>query len=162
MQVEQHENHRWLMQLLGDWDFESEASMGPGEPPCKASGRESVSALGGIWVIGEGEGEMPGVGTGRTRLTIGYDMQRERFVGSWVGSMMTNQWVYEGQLDSARRVLTLETEGPNCMDETQGQLGRYRDVIELLGPDERTLRSMQQGEDGQWQEIMLARYKRRA
>lgn len=46
-----------------------------------------------------------------TIMTIGYDPHRQRFVGTFVASMMTHLWMYEGALDDGERVLTLETEG---------------------------------------------------
>jgi len=159
MQPQAHENHQWLLQLVGDWDFEVDAQMEPDQPSQTMRGTESVRALGELWIIAEGEGEMPGGGTGQTRMTLGYDLQRGRFVGSWIGSMMTCLWVYDGELDAARQVLTLDTEGPGFGG--QGKLERYQDVIELISADERVLRSRNLGEDGQWRQFMEARYRRR-
>jgi Protein of unknown function (DUF1579) len=31
---------------------------------------------------------------------------KKRFVGTWIGSMMTYMWVYDGELDRSERVLT--------------------------------------------------------
>ena len=142
--VELQEEHRWLHRLVGEWTFEGEASMGPGQPPAKLAGTESVRSLGGLWV--QGEGEMPGDCPGTTLVTLGYDPQKKRFVGTFVGSMMTHLWVYEGKLDKANRVLTLDTEGPDCADPTK--LVRYQDVIELASDDHRILTSRARGEDG--------------
>lgn len=52
--------HRWLQQLIGEWEFTSECSCGPDAPPLKSKGSERVRTLGDLWVIGEGGGEMPG------------------------------------------------------------------------------------------------------
>src|SRR5262245_46277943 len=98
MQVEPQQEHQWLHQLLGDWIFETEATMEPGKPPEKFTGSESVRSLGGVWVLCEGRGEMPGGGGGTTIMTLGYDPARQRFVGTFIGSMMTHMWVYEGEL----------------------------------------------------------------
>ena len=47
--------------------------MGPDQPPMKSTGVDVVRSLGGLWIIAEGEGEMPGGGTAKTIMTLGYD-----------------------------------------------------------------------------------------
>jgi hypothetical protein len=153
MKVEPQAEHRWLQQLAGDWTFET--TMGD-KPSDTARGREEVRLLGDIWIVGEGEGEMPGFGIGRTMITLGYDPTTRRFRGTWVGSMMTALWVYEGTLEG--NVLTLDTEGPDFVNE--GCTSRYRDVIELVDPDHRVLRSQTHGEDGKWTTFMTTHYRR--
>lgn len=159
MKAEPQKEHKWLQRLVGEWTLEAEAMMGPGEPPVKTTGTETVRSLGGLWTVAEGEGEMPGGGTGTSIMTLGYDPQRQRFVGTWVGSMMTHLWVYEGSLDADERVLTLECEGPSFSGD--GTLSPYRDVIELRSDDHRVLTSHVRGEDGNWQAFMTAHYRRR-
>src|SRR3712207_8501500 len=58
----------------------------------------------------EGQGDMPGGGVGTTLMTLGYDPQTQRYVGTWGGSMMNYLWVYDGELDVDGRVLTLASE----------------------------------------------------
>src|SRR5918996_3048081 len=127
MMAQPQKEHQWLQQLLGEWTYEGEATMEPGKPPEKFKGTESVRSLGGLWILAEGQGEMPGGGTATMLLTLGYDPQKKRFVGTWIGSMMTHLWVYDGALDAAERVLTLDTEGPNMAAE--GTMAKYQDVI---------------------------------
>ena len=149
--------HRWLHQLLGDWTCESTADMVPDAPPMQ--GTEHVRALGGLWVLGEGTGTMPGGDTATMLMTLGYDPAKEAFVGSWVGSMMTHMWVYRGTLDADQKVLTLESEGPSFTGD--GSTTRYRDTITLLGPDARTLTSSSLQADGNWKQFMQATYRRK-
>jgi hypothetical protein len=158
VKVEPQKEHHWLSKLVGDWTFEGEAQE-PGKPPQKSTGKESVRSLGGVWIIGEGEAEMPGEGAGRWVITLGYDPQKKRFVGSWVGSMMTNMWVYDGALDESEKVLTLDSEGPSMKPD--GGMSKYRDIIEIKSGDHRTLTGQVLGEDGKWQTFMTAQYKRK-
>lgn len=153
MQAELRNEHRWLERLVGEWTSEMEGAAQPGEPPLKHTGTESVRSLGGAWVLCEGQGEMGG-----TVMTLGYDPAKQRFVGTFVGSMMTHMWVYEGELDAAQRVLTLDTEGPSFTDE--GKTAKYRDSIEWRSDDHRVLTSRYLGEDGEWREFMTAHYRR--
>ncbi len=157
--AEPRNEHHWLQKLVGDWTYESECPMGPDQPPSKSKGSETVRSLGGLWVLCEGQGEMPGGGPAQMLMTLGYDPQKRRFVGTWIGSMMTYLWVYDGELDAAGKVLTLSAEGPSMAAE--GKTATYRDVIEFKSDDHRTLTSRMQLEDSTWQHFMTAHYRRK-
>jgi hypothetical protein len=152
--------HQWLQQFVGEWTSEMEASMGPDQPPMKSKGSESARMLGKLWLIADGVGDMGGE-EGLMILTLGYDPARGKFVGSWVGSMMTHLWTYEGQLDAARKVLTLNCQGPAMDDNGQsGRMANYRDIHEIVDANHRILRSHYQSADGEWHEFMVAHYHR--
>ena len=91
-------------------------------------------------------------------LTRGYDPQKRYFVGTWIGSMMSHLWIYEGSLDASEKVLTLNAEGPNFSAE--GKMGKFKDVIELKSDDHRMLTSHMLGDDGTWHQFMTANYHR--
>ncbi|HUL10832.1 MAG TPA: DUF1579 domain-containing protein [Methylococcaceae bacterium] len=158
MNTEPQNEHQWLQKLVGEWTYESECSMGSDKPPEKFKGSESVRSLGDLWVLCEGRGEMPGGGMATTLMTLGYDPQKQRYVGTWVGSMMTHLWVYDGYLDPEEKVLMLNAEGPSWAEE--GKLAKYKDVIEIQSDDHRVLRSHMLGDDGQWHQFMTAHYRR--
>ena len=154
------EEHQWLQQLVGEWTTEAQMAMAPeaGET-CK--GTESVRSLGGLWILAEGRGEMPDGGSATMLMTIGYDPGKKRYVGTWVGSMMTHLWLYDGELDASRTVLTLNSEGPDMSPgAAPGKLAKYKDVIEIKGADHRILTSYCLGADGKWQQFMTAQYQR--
>ena len=158
MMAEPQKEHEWLQKLVGEWTYESEATMEPGQPPKRFSGTENVRSLGGLWILAEGQGEMPGGGTATTMMTLGYDPPKKRFVGTWVGSMMTYLWVYDGELDAAESVLTLNAEGPSMA--TEGKIEKYKDVIEFKNDNHRVLTSHMLGDDGEWHGFMTANYRR--
>lgn len=161
MNPEPRPEHRWLDRMVGEWRAEAECAMGPGQPSAKVEALESVRSVGGLWVVAEGRGEMPGgSGPSTTVMTLGYDPQKARFVGTFIGSMMTVLWVYEGTLDAAGRVLTLDTVGPDFA--APGRMARYQDVIEFEGDHHRAMTSRMLGEDGAWHEVMRAQYRRGA
>jgi len=159
MKVEPQKEHQWLQKLVGEWTCEAEMTMKPGEPPVKSKGTESVRSLGGLWILAEGQGEMPGGGSATTMMTLGYDPQKKRYIGTWVGSMMTHLWVYDGALDAAGSTLTLDTEGPSMAGD--GKMVRYQDVVEIKDDDHRILASQALGEDGKWRRFMVADYRRK-
>ncbi len=72
--------------------------------------------------------------------------------------MMTHLWVYDGALDAAQRVLTLDAEGPSMAAE--GKMAKYKDVIEFKSDDHRVLTSHMLGDDGKWHLFMTANYRR--
>lgn len=158
MKSDPQTEHLWLEQLVGSWSFEGECDSGPGQPAHKSQGKEDVKAIGGLWVIAEGVVELPGVDEGLTRMTLGFDPAKGRFVGSWVGSMMTHMWVYDGHLDEGGRVLTLETTGPSFSGD--GGTSNYQDIITIVDDYNRTLTSRVLTADGTWNQFLETRYRR--
>jgi Protein of unknown function (DUF1579) len=158
MFAEPQKEHQWLQRFVGEWTYEHECAMGPDQPLSKFTGTESVRSVGGLWMMCEGRGEMPGGGAATTVMTLGYDPAKQRYVGTFLGSMMTHLWVYDGGLDPAGNVLTLDTEGPHFG--TEGKMAKYKDVIEFKSDDHRVLTSHALGEDGQWHGFKTANYRR--
>lgn len=156
MQIpEPQQEHQWLQRLAGEWTMESVCIMEPGKPPAKFKASETVRPLGKLWVVCESEGEMPGGGTAKNIMTLGYDPARKRFVGTFVGSAMTHLWVYDGAL--VGNVLTMDCEGPSF---TGPGMSKYQDIIEMISDDHRTL-SSQLWADGKWTQFMTAHLRRK-
>lgn len=158
MNTAPQQEHRWLERLAGSWTVESECSMGPDQSPMKSSGSETTRSLGGLWVVCEGTAPGPDGTPMESRLTLGYDPARGKFVGTFVASCMTHQWVYDGTLDGD--TLTLDTAGPTFTD--PAATAQYQDIIELHGDDRKVLRSRFKAPDGTWHEFMRAEYRRAA
>ncbi len=71
----------------------------------------------------------------------------------------------EGDLEADGRTLTLRADGPTFTPEGKlvpGKTSKFRDVIAFQDDDNRTLTSFMQGDDGEWMQIMQARYRRRS
>jgi hypothetical protein len=149
--------HQWLQKFVGSWTTESKGSMGPGQPPMECSGTLTSRALGGFWVVNELKGDVAG-GAMTGIQTIGYDVSRKKYVGSWVDSMTSYLWQYEGYVDGTGKILTLEAEGPDLM--ANGKLARFQDVYEFTSPDEIAIYSRMLGEDGKWITFMTGTAKR--
>ena len=150
----------WLQTLVGEWTYEAQDLSSSDQPSEPVRGIETVRPLGGIWMLFEGQGDVPGVGTGTSLMTLGYDPEKACFVGTWVGSMMPNLWIYErGSLDVAKKVLTLESEGPSFTGD--GKTSKYRDFMEVLDEGRRIVASEVLGSDGQWKRFMVSNYRRR-
>jgi Protein of unknown function (DUF1579) len=156
---EANRHHQWLTQLVGDWTVETSMEAEPGEPPMKSTGRESVRAVGKVWIVCENHGAMPGSDeAGEMIITLGYDDDKKALVGTWIGPMMDMMWHYRGTLDAASNALTLLSEGPGWTDD----VGRstYRDIVTMKNADERETASEVLLGDGSWHRFMTAAYRR--
>jgi len=151
------DEHRWLQKLVGEWTTESECSPGTDEL-IKTTGTETVRSLGELWTIGEGSGEMPGGGIAKSVMTLGYDPAKKKFVGSFIASVMTHFWPYEGTLEPSGKALALMSEGPSF---SGSGTAKYKDVIEFHSDDHRTLSSSVLDENGNWNKFMEMHYRRK-
>jgi len=158
MQTKPEPQHHWLLRLIGHWKSEGKAGDAPGMPDVRFEATETFRAIGELWAQGEGSMKTPDGSTHTTQMTLGYDPVRKRFVGTWIGSMMSHLWIYDGALDAGGTILTLESEGPNFTD--TGKMAKYRDVIEIKSEDHRVLTSQTLRDDGTWHQFMEAHYRR--
>lgn len=158
MQSEPKPEHEWLMQLVGEWAYEHESACGPDGETILSEGRETVRALGDLWIVGEMTGEMPGGQSMTCITTLGYDPTRGRYVGNWVGSPMTHMFVYDGERDERGNVLTLNCSGPSFSD--MSKMADYQDIIEMKGREERLFRSRYKDDDGNWHQFLQGVFRR--
>ncbi|HEX6592691.1 MAG TPA: DUF1579 domain-containing protein [Moraxellaceae bacterium] len=159
MQIAAQKEHEWLKKFLGEWESRGEAPAGPDYPAMTWTSRESARAIGELWIQSESTGTMPGDGSPTImQLTLGYDSKRQRFVGTWIGSMMDYLWVYEGTLSADGRVLTLAATGPR-MDQP-GKMAKYHDIHTFVDNNHRVLTSQMLDDDGEWKQFMEAHYYR--
>lgn len=149
--------HEWLAQLAGEWDLELEMLMGPDQPSMKSRGLDVSRLVGGYWLVSEGKNlDFPY----DCRLTLGFDVERKKYVGTWVDSMSSHLWHYVGEVDATGRTLTLETEGP--FPSVPGRKTKFREVTELTSPDERIFTSSRLEEDGRWAPMLRIVFRRRS
>ncbi|KQV32509.1 hypothetical protein ASC97_02725 [Rhizobium sp. Root1203] len=145
--------HAFLEDMVGVWEVT--ASGMTGQEPWT----ETVRSLHGIWFVAEGSGQMPGGGEATTVLTLGYNAEKGKYVGSWIGSMMDYMWVYEGEVTGDGTTLSLYTTGPDFGD--SGKLVDYREQIVFHDRDRRTFSSSARQADGSWKQFMEAHYTRK-
>lgn len=150
--------HAWLQQLVGEWRIKSEMNMGPDQPRMTSEGSESVKSVGGLWAFGQGRTDGPGGAAMEYYTTLGYDVSFKEYRGCWFASMSSHLWKYVGELSADGKVMTLNCVGPNMVKD--GETANYRDVIEIIDENYRTLTSYAQGENGEWQQFMKSHYTR--
>ena len=158
MEAKPHAEHRWLSRLAGSWTVEGEMSMSPGETPAKFQGSVCARSIGDLWIVIETRGDMPGMGESTVEIALGYDPEKGKVVGTVIGSMMTSLWLYNGTLNEAENLLTLDTEGPSMTED--GKKSNYRDTIQITNDDQWVMTSRVQGKDKSWQQFMHSVYTR--
>ena len=118
---------------------------------------ETIEPMGELWVVTRGRG--PGADAPfRSMTTFGYDPDLGKFVGSYVDTIQTKMWSYEGFLDESGKVLTLETEGPSMAK--PGTTTLYRDQYILEDTDTKRIVTSAQDEDGSWVQFAEMRGRR--
>lgn len=149
--------HEWLKQLAGDWDLDM-TMQEPGKDSVKAKGSETTRLLGAFWSISEINAtmmDMPFSG----RMTLGYNIEKKKYIATWVDSMQDYLWTYEGTLDPSGKILTLETTGPCPMQ--GGKMTKFKEVIEIQDKDHHTFTSHVDF-DGKFVQMMNIKYTRKA
>jgi hypothetical protein len=150
--------HEWLRKLVGEWEVETACWTGPDSPAMEFESREKVRAIGSLWILAEGTADFGGTPF-TSLITLGYDPAKKQFVGSWIDTMQTHHWVLRGALDEAKKVLTLETEGPYFEDTTKTV--PFRNSIELVSADHKIFRSSVKRPDGTWLDFLTAHHRRK-
>ena len=152
------QEHQWLQQLVGEWRVETEMWMGPNQPVQKGEGTQSVKSVGGLWAFAEGKSVMPDGASMLYYATLGYDVSFREYRGCWFASMSSHLWKQTGELSADGKVMTLNCVGPSFTKD--GETANYRDVIEILDANHRTMTSYGEDEKGEWQQFMKAHFTR--
>lgn len=148
--------HLWLKKFEGKWKTSGKTSDEDPNAPVMAGTIES-ELIGKFWAVNKmtvkfGDFEMQG------RQTLGYDKEKEAYVGTWIDSSSDFIWRYEGTVDKGGKLLTLQAEGPDMAQ--PGKMALYRDCYEFVSPDEMKLISSVKGPDGKWVDFMVGTAKR--
>lgn len=148
--------HEWLKRFEGSWTCESKGKMGPDQPEIQLKGVARCRMLGGFWVVNEWDNDVPGA-TMHSIQTIGYDVKKKKYVGTWIDNMTNHMWQYEGTVADGRKLM-LEAKGPNFMEPDKETL--FRDSYEFVSEDEMKVTSEMKGTDGKWITFMTGTVKR--
>ncbi|MDI9639432.1 DUF1579 domain-containing protein [Kamptonema cortianum] len=150
--------HDWLNHFLGEWVTEGEMMMGPDQPKMKASGREKVVSMGGLWAFTEGTSTMPDGSDMHYKATLGYDVSFNEYRGCWFADVSSHLWKQTGTLSADGKTMTLDCVGPHM--EKDGETANYRDIHHIVDENTRTMTSCGQDDEGNWTEFMWVTLKR--
>jgi hypothetical protein len=100
------EPHKMLARLEGSWTTRIKASMGPDQPWEESTGTcEQRMLLGGRYLQQEYASEMMDGPYAGVNL-IGYDNHTRKYVSTWIDSMSTAIYCFEGTADADGRTIT--------------------------------------------------------
>ena len=100
--------HELLASMAGTWQTHSRACMESGEPFTESEGTsECRMILGGRYLQEEFHGDMMGSPFNGIGVT-GFDNHAQKFVSTWMDSMSTGIFCFEGRADSEGRTITQE------------------------------------------------------
>ena len=98
--------HELLASMTGSWNTRTKTWMEPGNPPMESNGTcEQRMLLGGRYLQQEFTGDMMGTTFNGIGIT-GYDNHKERFVSTWMDSMSTGIFFFEGTAGPDGRTIT--------------------------------------------------------
>jgi hypothetical protein len=104
--------HKILAADVGTWDATIKAyTGGPGSEPMISKGSETNEVvLGGLWVQSRFEGSFAGAKF-EGRGQFGYDIDKKKYVGTWVDSMSSSLSILEGTYDDKTKTITYVGDG---------------------------------------------------
>jgi hypothetical protein len=140
-------HHDHLKRLVGTWDAETESGKGT---------MTYTMGLGGLWLIGDFEGEFGGTPFHGKGLDT-YDPATKKYRSVWVDSFSTAPRIMEGDLDEDNRVMTMTGEGPW----QQGKTARFKSITEIKDADTVNFSLFMVDKDGKEQPMVKLTYKRK-
>jgi Protein of unknown function (DUF1579) len=139
--------HDHLKRLVGAWDAETE--FGKGTMTYKMG-------LGGLWLIGDFEGEFGGMKFQGKGLDT-YDPATKKYRNVWADSFSTAPRIMEGNLDKDNKVMTMTGEGPW----QQGTTAKFKSITEIKDADTVNFSLFMVDKDGKEQPMVKITYKRK-
>jgi hypothetical protein len=143
--------HEALKQFEGKWDAKVKSDMG------ESTGTISYRMeCGGLWLVSEFEGDFGGMKF-QGRGMDGYDPAKKKYVSVWVDSMSFRPVMFEGEMDAAKKILTMTGEGPG----PDGQPMKLKAVTHFRDADHMDFTMHIVGPDGGTTEMMTIEYMRK-
>ncbi len=139
--------HDHLKRLVGTWDAETESGNGT---------MTYKMGLGGLWLIGDFEGEFGGMKFQGKGLDT-YDSATKKYRSIWVDSFSTSPRIMEGTLDKDDKVMTMTGEGRGADDKP----AKFKSITEIKDADTMSFSLFMVDNDGKEQPMVNITYKRK-
>jgi hypothetical protein len=125
--------HKILASLVGSWKTRTRGWMDPDKPPMESTGTcEQKMLFDGRYLQQEYTGDMMGSPFAGINL-IGYDNHTQKYVSTWIDSMSTGIFYFEGTASADGKTITQES---SYDDPVRGPM-KWRSVTRIV--DDNTL-----------------------
>jgi hypothetical protein len=149
--------HEALTEMTGNWHTLTQHFMTPGQPPVESEGTcEQTMLLGGRYLQQEFHGDMMGAPFSGIGIT-GFDNQSQKYVSTWIDSMSTRIFYFEGTADADSRIITQECRSE---DPIKGPM-TWRSVTRVVDRDTHTFEMYGTDKSGREEKMMAIRYTRK-
>ena len=149
--------HQLLARMAGSWDVRSSCTMEPGKPPMESTGTsEQKMILDGRFLQQEFAGDMMGspfTGIG----FVGYDNHTGKYVSTWMDTMGTGIYYFEGTADADGKTITQKC---NYDDPVQGPV-EWRSVTRIVDDDTLEFEMYSTDQSGNEQKMAEMTYTRK-
>jgi Protein of unknown function (DUF1579) len=139
--------HDHFKRLVGTWDAETQSGKGT---------MTYQMGLGGLWLIGDFDGEFGGMKFQGKGLDT-YDLATKKYRSVWVDSFSTSPRTMEGNLDKDDKVMTMTGEGRGPDDKP----ARFKSITEIKDADTVNFSLFMVDMDGKEQPMVNITYKRK-
>lgn len=136
-----------MKRLAGSWDADTPFGKGT---------MNYTMGLGGLWLIGDFDGEFGGMKFQGKGLDT-YDPATKKYRSVWVDSFSTSPRNMEGSFDRDNKVMTMTGEGRGPDDKPV----RYKSIMEIKDADTLSFSLLMVGTDGKEQPMVQIAYKRK-
>jgi hypothetical protein len=133
--------HNFLAKMEGTWDAKNKYSMESDQPAMESTGTvEQKMILGGRYLQQEHSSEMMGAPFTGINL-IGYDNHTKKYVSTWIDTMSTGIYYFEGTASPDGKVITQEchyddpVKGPTVWRSITRLVDEDTVVYEMYGVD---------------------------
>ena len=149
--------HAMLAEMTGSWHTVTQHFMTPGQPPVESEGAcEQTMVLDGRYLQQEFQGDMMGAPFTGIGIT-GFDNQSQKYVSTWIDSMSTRIFYFDGTADAEGRTITQEC---RTEDPIKGPM-TWRSVTRILDRDTHEFEMYGTDKSGKEEKMMAIRYTRK-
>ena len=110
------EHHARVLKGAGTFEGTMNMYMPGVDQPMSMPCSEIVSGLGDLWTTASFQADFGGIPF-RGHSTLGYDVAKEKYVGTWIDNMNTHITLMEGVYDAEKDAIVMHYDGKNMMNE---------------------------------------------